>query len=1249
MGRFSRHRSGNNATGSLDTRSNTSFVSSEIGSYAPPSSPHIVAEASSGDIAAAVAASGNGGTKDVISSFVTQPPKPAKGLTGKISTLFRRESSKERNDQKIEDLKCPSAEMSRSASTLPSVGSQLPKNLSIQNQHLSIMQDADNSELYSHSNHSRDLENDASAVPKTPQISVRSSIQGDNDDEQSVGAISFHSRTGSMSKRIFYSSNQDDDSDDSYESRVSRASRGSRSSRDGARDESANRSRRTSRRKSRSISIDSAGGTTFTTDGDDDADESDIYSRGLSDVQSSGIQAGGIRRFRGFSTSIRSLFLDEPLVCAAMGCFGLVLSNRTEYLLQLRNERRGMLDPRREKKAQLDARKKSPSKIVGFGLVITLVLMFTTFIVWGFGSGGNTKDTYLNEYMNGYDNVDGGTKQYWDDYLSKDDDRFGNRNYKRSKNDNDQYDSSGYDSVNDDNSMQNGDSSNYNGNSAQSRDDYYNAADDDERRLRVESLYSNSTMPTMIHCRTSNRPIRGIFKIRDFQLALWDPVNEYLRYELKRPDEKAKERFHIRRIEENVDTDDSSDNGSELNSSSDNNSSQPQRDIASDIRVALLFTFLLFLGILGRRRRMRTRFYLVRARAQDDHLYYASSDEAAARRVGYDDSREDQYEGACSHTLCGCYPIDESDSDINDQEVKTTDSGIFKFRKRPHQEDIVARCFNCFMCACCGAIFKCWFQCLSICALAQEAREIRLLVPPRYQRIDYITHQPFHEYQEAVNDLRRGWLGHGRKLTGLLPHYNALSRFSRWILVLSILSVSIICATLYFNPRAGFSWQDLVVLMATFFQSFLVLFIVHGIFHKSDLSFDAVIKMFTAGFMVAVPSAFFFEGLIVNIALFLVWIFYYVLAISIGENFEEWTIDHFTVIWFIGELFNAYVVAALVEELCKYYTFRAVEHPDLIFLTGLHRDKRNETAVDGGLAKYPFASHQVQELAREATMDDASSTSSYRSNDSKRVRRSRKLRNHEALIEKTGTTEFEFEEDENDIRTHRQKAMAITTAMISVAVGLSCAENFLYVFVMGGALGSSNGDSEERKDDLIEAWIVLFFRSIFPVHALAAALQSINVIRKLVENEDHNGHRIGVGRIVLPAVILHGSFDAVLMCINVFIESANAAYLEKNGGKVVEGEEPYNSLVVNLVAWISIVLILIVGLLWYFKENRKQRARLIILEECEKNARAEALGGAKASVKHGTKSTEDRKVKSKSRTGKSKKSRQTDNEYITIA
>jgi hypothetical protein len=119
-------------------------------------------------------------------------------------------------------------------------------------------------------------------------------------------------------------------------------------------------------------------------------------------------------------------------------------------------------------------------------------------------------------------------------------------------------------------------------------------------------------------------------------------------------------------------------------------------------------------------------------------------------------------------------------------------------------------------------------------------------------------------------------------------------------------------------------------------------------------------------------------------------------------------------------------------------------------------------------------------------------------------------------------------------------------------------------------------------------------------------MQSINMIRKFVECTDDKSHRIGVGRIILPAVLLHGSFDAILMSINVFIESSWDKYLEENQGNEGNGV-PYNALVVNLVAWASIICVMLLGILWYYRENRAQRLRLILLEERDK-AREE--GGA---------------------------------------
>jgi hypothetical protein len=1110
--------------------------------------------------------------------FVTQPLKPKKGLTGKISTLFRnRESSRERRG-----LGSKGSSTSNSAAA--------PKN-----------------------------KNKTSTTNRLPPGLVganKKSTNAKDDDDRSVGNVSVGSHASRTSKRIMYSSyNDDEDSDDSYESRISRASRTSK-------------------------------------DGTDDADDADEETSQHGDDEQK-----TILRYRGFSTSISSLFLDEPLVCASMGCFGLILSNRTEYLLQLRNERRGTISPKRGAD-----RKRLPSRIVAYGLIMTILGMFITFIVWGFGTGngiaegyangidynGNNNDDYNNNNGdNNNDQMEDWENGEWDDYLQRDDDT-----YKNNENDAD-----GYNGNNNANGYNGNNANGYNGNNynngysgtnyntddaANTNDDatanYYNTDDaantNDDATAAADDYYTTDDDGNRVrHLEVDDKrrvhKTRGVFKLRDYQQGLWDPIWEFVRDEWNRDQDESqvaeKSGQRHRREEDSASgysgyaaNSGSNSSGSNSSGSTSENDSDDfyqefqeimrRRGLAANIRVGLLVAFLLFLGILGRRRRMRTRFYLVRARAQEDHLYYASANVGSVRRVANDDSREDQYEGACSHTLCGCYPADELEpGEEAHEEVEVTDSGIFKRKKKRYHEDSAARVFNFFMATFCGMACKCWFQCLSVCALAQEAREIRLLLPPRYQRVDYITHQPFHEYQKAVNDLRRGWLGKTRGKGGIMPHFDALSRLARYILALFTFSLVTITATLLFNPMAAFSWQDAVVLAATFVQSFLVLFIVHWIFHKSDLSLDAVIKFFAAGFLIAVPTAFFFEGFLVNIMLLAVWSIYEFFVVIAGEAFIDRVFDHWRLFWMLGELVNAYIVAAVTEEVCKYYTFRCVEHPDLVFLTGLDRKVQDEAAVDGGLVKYPFASHQVQELNRDNSFDNMS-TFSHRSTKSGRSRRARRKENDETLIAQTGTRDDEFAEDDADVRTYTQKAMAITTGMISVAVGLACAENFMYVFLLGGASGAhAADDAYHDREDVMEEWIVLFFRSIFPIHALAAAMQSINMIRKFVESSEDGGHRIGAGRIILPAVIIHGSFDAVLMSINVFVETAWDQYLDDNDQKMPD-EPPYNAFLVNLVAWVSITVIMLSGFLWYYREHRAQRQRLIVLEEKEKANSAGAQG-----------------------------------------
>jgi hypothetical protein len=153
-----------------------------------------------------------------------------------------------------------------------------------------------------------------------------------------------------------------------------------------------------------------------------------------------------------------------------------------------------------------------------------------------------------------------------------------------------------------------------------------------------------------------------------------------------------------------------------------------------------------------------------------------------------------------------------------------------------------------------------------------------------------------------------------------------------------------------------------------------------------------------------------------------------------------------------------------------------------------------------------------------------------------------------------------------EIRTLRQKAAAVTTAMISCAVGLACAENFIYIFFLGG---------HNARDE----FTLLVIRSIFPVHALCAAMQSVGVIKKFLE-PDVDTHSIGVGWIIFPAVLLHGSFDAILMLVNTYID-----IMEENGYQK-------NKTVLDSVAAVCVSSVMIVGLIFYYKVNRLQKARL---------------------------------------------------------
>ena len=121
----------------------------------------------------------------------------------------------------------------------------------------------------------------------------------------------------------------------------------------------------------------------------------------------------------------------------------------------------------------------------------------------------------------------------------------------------------------------------------------------------------------------------------------------------------------------------------------------------------------------------------------------------------------------------------------------------------------------------------------------------------------------------------------------------------------------------------------------------------------------------------------------------------------------------------------------------------------------------------------------------------------------------------------------------------------------------------------------------------------LIARSIFPVHPLCAAIQSIGVCRRDLEGQ----RGVGIGRIISPAILLHGSFDFVLMV---------AAYLQQVQ-KIKEGNDDDSDIpkeddsdavmseedIPTLVFSFGMVL---VGYIYYVWQSRAQTKRFIAID-----------------------------------------------------
>ena len=375
--------------------------------------------------------------------------------------------------------------------------------------------------------------------------------------------------------------------------------------------------------------------------------------------------------------------------------------------------------------------------------------------------------------------------------------------------------------------------------------------------------------------------------------------------------------------------------------------------------------------------------------------------------------------------------------------------------------------------------------------------------------------------------------------------------------------------------------KDFGLLIATFVQSFALLrlwaYCTNRI-KSSELSLDAIIKYFASGFFLSASLALFWEmfsiGIIKTIISLLLAIFG-IDRVASPETDHSWVstfgsnslvnipsgmttlvsslygsseidrTDYATVfgldhpfLYSLYILIATFLVAGFIEELCKYFGYRMVEHPD--FFTS---EELDEASI-------------IWQSNQESTMDDDDDIDE--NSDMSRLGRV-DARSRPALIN--------YAKQRQSVQA---RGAAITLAMVSVAIGFSCCENLIYVFHYAG-------------ESVIMELGVLLERSCFPIHPVFAAIQSIGVCQRELEGV----RSMRLGQIILPAVILHGTFDFFIIFIG-FV-----------GRLVGQDEEEGDLRITNtteFLAIVSCVVIMTTSFLYLYNESGKQRERLAAID-----------------------------------------------------
>mmetsp|Transcript_15696 Transcript_15696/g.23282 ORF Transcript_15696/g.23282 Transcript_15696/m.23282 type:complete len:397 (-) Transcript_15696:79-1269(-) len=268
---------------------------------------------------------------------------------------------------------------------------------------------------------------------------------------------------------------------------------------------------------------------------------------------------------------------------------------------------------------------------------------------------------------------------------------------------------------------------------------------------------------------------------------------------------------------------------------------------------------------------------------------------------------------------------------------------------------------------------------------------------------------------------------------------------------------------------------------------------------------------------------------------------------------------------------NAYALAALVEELCKYFGYKMVEHPDFV------SEDELEEAAD---ARRLHADLSYQE--EEGSSFEGGELSEDENHHHHHHRKDHNVGSviHDNYVKQQQQQVGIPNGNDKTIggtvhRSYNSIGAGITIAMVSVATGFACCENLIYIFFY-------------NNHNLATEIAVLISRSLCPIHPLIAAIQSIEVCKRDLEQE-----KLKLGQIILPSIVIHGTFDFLIMVVAFISNLYNAGVDAAGAGE----NEQLHGLVAVIISFGFSIAIMVGSVYYYYVESKAQMLRLSVLDQ----------------------------------------------------